>query len=212
MSLPKFNLSKLRESVSRQQSVTREDIRNLLLLERLQAQIGKQSRENEKKYKSEGSNLYFVISIDTCPSNKYVFMHTKELVSYIPNFDQYPLDTSVEGKSITAQLDSWYGNTGTPILDLIYLEFVAIDREKKDGRIHITYSADLDDFEAGLIERDEIEIKIPSDVAMKKAEESIEDFVRIANMVIKCEGEITYYGDGETEIEYTDINMSYRIL
>ena len=211
MSLPKFNLSKLKESVSRQQSATREDIRNLLLLERLQAQIGKQSRANEKKYKSEGYDLYFVISIDACSSNKYVFMHTKELVSHIPNFDEYPLDTSVEGTSLPAQLDLWYGNRGTPILDLIYLEFVAIDREKKDGKIHITYSADLNDFGEGLINRDEIEA-LDAATVIKKAEDSIADFVEIANMVIKCEGEITYFEDGETDIEYTDINMSYRIL
>jgi len=95
MSLPKFNLSKLRESVSRQQSVTRKDIRNLLLLERLQAQIGKQSRVNEKKYKSEGYDLYFVISIDACSSNKYVFIG-EDVVSHIPDFDKYPLDADVE--------------------------------------------------------------------------------------------------------------------
>ena len=211
MSLPKFNLSKLKESVSRQQSATREDIRNLLLLERLQAQIGKQSRANEKKYKSEGYNLYFVISIDACSSNKYVFMHTEELVSHIPNFDEYPLDASVEGTGLPAQLNSWYGNRGTPILDFISLELATIDREKKDGKIHITYSADLNDFEEGLIEMDEIET-LNSATVIKKAEDAIADFVRIANMVIKCEGGITYFEDGETEQEYTDINMSYQIL
>jgi len=210
MSLPKFNLSKLRESVSRQQSVTRKDIRNLLLLERLQAQIGKQSRVNEKKYKSEGYDLYFVISIDACSSNKYVFIG-EDVVSHIPDFDKYPLDADIEGTSLPVQLNLWYGYRGTPILDLIYLEFAAIDSEKKDGKIHITYSADLNDYEVRLIEKYEIET-LDSSTVIKKAEDAIADFVRIANMVIKCEGEITYFEDGETEIEYTDINMSYRIL
>jgi len=62
-----------------------------------------------------------------------------------------------------------------------------------------------------LIEKYEIET-LDSSTVIKKAEDAIADFVRIANMVIKCEGEITYFEDGETEIEYTDINMSYRIL
>ena len=82
--------------------------------------------------------------------------------------------------------------------------------KKKDGKIHITYSADLNDFEEGLI-RDEIETLNWATV-IKKAEDAIADFVRIANMVIKCEGGITYFEDGETEQEYTDINMSYQIL
>ena len=47
MPIPKFNLSKLRDSVSAQQRVTREDIRNLLLLDRLQSQIRKESIDRE---------------------------------------------------------------------------------------------------------------------------------------------------------------------
>ena len=47
MPIPKFNLSKLRDSVSAQQRVTREDIRNLLLLDRLQSQIRKESIKRE---------------------------------------------------------------------------------------------------------------------------------------------------------------------
>jgi len=43
MSLPKFNLSKLRDSVAQQQAVTKKDIANLLLLDRLQAQLSKQA-------------------------------------------------------------------------------------------------------------------------------------------------------------------------
>lgn len=47
MSLPKFNLSKLRKSIVDQQSVTKKDIRNLLLLDRLQAQV--KSENNSRK-------------------------------------------------------------------------------------------------------------------------------------------------------------------
>ena len=47
MSLPKFNLSKLRLAVSRQQAVTKKDIANLLLLDRLQSQLRKQSGERK---------------------------------------------------------------------------------------------------------------------------------------------------------------------
>lgn len=48
MSLPKFNLSKLRESVLKQQSVTKRDIASLLLLDRLQAQIRREKTEESK--------------------------------------------------------------------------------------------------------------------------------------------------------------------
>ena len=43
MSLPKFNLTKLKDSIAKQQTVTKKDIRNLLLLDRLQSQIAKES-------------------------------------------------------------------------------------------------------------------------------------------------------------------------
>jgi len=43
MSIPKFNLSKLRKSVLRQQQVTKKDIANLLLLDRLQSQVKEKS-------------------------------------------------------------------------------------------------------------------------------------------------------------------------
>jgi hypothetical protein len=48
MSLPKFNLSKLRDSVSKQQEVTKKDIANLLLLDRLQAQMRREKTENKE--------------------------------------------------------------------------------------------------------------------------------------------------------------------
>jgi len=47
MSLPKFNLSKLRDSVAQQQAVTKKDIANLLLLDRLQAQLSKQAVKSD---------------------------------------------------------------------------------------------------------------------------------------------------------------------
>jgi hypothetical protein len=49
MPLPKFNLNKLRESVSAQQSATKKDIANLLLLDRLKASIGRQKKTEEIK-------------------------------------------------------------------------------------------------------------------------------------------------------------------
>jgi len=49
MSLPKFNLNKLRESVSAQQAVTKKDIADLLLLDRLRAGISKQKKTEEIK-------------------------------------------------------------------------------------------------------------------------------------------------------------------
>ena len=48
MSIPKFNLHKLRASVASQQTVTKKDIRNLLLLDRLRAGIGKQSQKQKE--------------------------------------------------------------------------------------------------------------------------------------------------------------------
>ena len=53
MSLPKFNLDKLRESVSQQQAITRKDMANLFLLDRLQAQISREKGE----YKGKDINL-----------------------------------------------------------------------------------------------------------------------------------------------------------
>ena len=54
MSLPKFNLSKLRDSVSKQQEVTKKDIANLLLLDRLQAQMRREkAEEKEPKIKED---------------------------------------------------------------------------------------------------------------------------------------------------------------
>ena len=58
MSIPKFNLSKLKEAVSNQQKATRQDIRNLLLLERLQADVLKQNQT--KKSKSKSGEVYKV--------------------------------------------------------------------------------------------------------------------------------------------------------
>ena len=58
MSIPKFNLSKLKEAVSNQQKATRQDIRNLLLLERLQADVSKQNQA--KKSKSKSGEVYKV--------------------------------------------------------------------------------------------------------------------------------------------------------
>lgn len=52
MSIPKFNLSKLRESVFRQQKATRQDIRNLLLLDRLQSDTSKQNQNKKSRGKS----------------------------------------------------------------------------------------------------------------------------------------------------------------
>jgi len=76
MSLPKFNLSKLKEAVSRQQKVTRQDIRNLLLLDRLRSDVTKQRTKSKSRnvgnydykvtirgfdYKWMGSDLAFTI-------------------------------------------------------------------------------------------------------------------------------------------------------
>lgn len=58
MSLPKFNLSKLKESVSRQQKATRQDIQNLLLLDRLQAEVANQ--RTKSKSRNAGSYDYKV--------------------------------------------------------------------------------------------------------------------------------------------------------
>lgn len=49
MSIPKFNLQKLKESVAQQQSATKKDIKNLLLLERLQAEIAKQVESRNQR-------------------------------------------------------------------------------------------------------------------------------------------------------------------
>ena len=48
MSLPRFNLQKLRAAVSAQQAVTKKDIRNLLLLERLRSEFRKQNQEKKE--------------------------------------------------------------------------------------------------------------------------------------------------------------------
>ena len=65
MSIPKFNLSKLRESVAQQQSVTRKDIANLLLLDRLQSMVKKQSFQ-KKKVKPQDNfvtiSIYFQVT------------------------------------------------------------------------------------------------------------------------------------------------------
>jgi len=57
MSIPKFNLSKLKESVAKQQAVTKEDIRNLLLLDRLQSQISSQSSVGRSGFAIKGKRL-----------------------------------------------------------------------------------------------------------------------------------------------------------
>jgi hypothetical protein len=57
MSIPKFNLSKLKESVAKQQAVTKEDIRNLLLLDRLQSQIASQNSLNRSGFAIKGKRL-----------------------------------------------------------------------------------------------------------------------------------------------------------
>ena len=57
MSLPKFNLSKLKESVAKQQAVTKEDIRNLLLLDRLQAQVASQNSLARSGFTIKGKRL-----------------------------------------------------------------------------------------------------------------------------------------------------------
>jgi len=64
MSLPKFNLSRLRESVLRQQSATRKDISNLLLLDRLQSQMRREETEKTEENKiNENEIPYGVILI-----------------------------------------------------------------------------------------------------------------------------------------------------
>jgi len=48
MSLPKFNLNKLRKSVSQQQRDMKKNIADLLLLDRLQAQLNKENKKDKK--------------------------------------------------------------------------------------------------------------------------------------------------------------------
>ena len=82
MSIPKFNLSKLKESVSRQQEATKQDIRNLLLLDRLQSDI---SRQNQTKKSKSKSGEFYKVTINgyQIPLNDDKFYCDIEFTKYI---------------------------------------------------------------------------------------------------------------------------------
>ena len=74
MSIPKFNLSKLRESVMQQQSVTRKDIANLLLLDRLQSMVKRQySQKKNMKSKDNFITIVIMFEITSLDGDFYVF-------------------------------------------------------------------------------------------------------------------------------------------
>ena len=81
MSLPKFNLSKLRDSVAQQQAVTKKDIANLLLLDRLQAMIKSQKPKERKR---ESLDDFITISIDMTKSStsEYFYIYDSRGDSY----------------------------------------------------------------------------------------------------------------------------------
>jgi len=82
MSLPKFNLSKLKEAVSRQQKVTRQDIRNLLLLDRLQAEVAKQ--DQVKKPKDKSGEKYKITIIDfKLPIDSSTLLYNVVITKYV---------------------------------------------------------------------------------------------------------------------------------
>jgi len=82
MSLPKFNLSKLRDSVAQQQAVTKKDIANLLLLDRLQAMVKSQKPKERKR---ESLDNFITISIDMTKSSKseYFYLYDSSYDSYV---------------------------------------------------------------------------------------------------------------------------------
>ena len=79
MSLPKFNLSKLRDSVAQQQAVTKKDIANLLLLDRLQAQLSKQAVKkdpmNVKPLKKGWARINLKLEFSSESDHDYAILH-----------------------------------------------------------------------------------------------------------------------------------------
>jgi hypothetical protein len=81
MSLPKFNLSKLRDSVAQQQAVTKKDIANLLLLDRLQAMI-KSQKPKERKRESLDDFITIDIMMTKSSKDEYFYLYDSGADSY----------------------------------------------------------------------------------------------------------------------------------
>ena len=105
MYLPKFNLSKLRQSVANQQNVTKKDIANLLLLDRLQSQV-----EQVK-----GDDLFY--SFGFKPSGKRYTKKDKKNLKKNPYalFYNVYVDSIIENESEIAMSTQWDSNPSISI-------------------------------------------------------------------------------------------------
>ena len=92
MSLPKFNLDKLRKSVSRQQAVIKKDIANLLLLDRLQSQIARQKGDFKKIDAKLDSNSIRVFLEFTSSNGKPI----KHINLQVERYPRNPTDEKVK--------------------------------------------------------------------------------------------------------------------
>lgn len=167
MSVPKFNLSKLRESVVRQQAVTRRDIANLLLLDRLQSMVKKQSFQKKKvNPKDNLVTIRIIFQVTSHDGDFYIFDNdTLQYKSYTIN------DTNIK-KYLIFDKDNYFDDSvwGHPIssntpegISALFLSAENIETEVD------MYLDDVPPFEP--LEYNQLVIQIPLNVAIHNLRE-----------------------------------------
>ena len=161
MSIPKFNLSKLRESVMQQQSVTRKDIANLLLLDRLQSMVKRQySQKKNMKSKDNFITIGILFEITSVDGDFYVFdndsLEYKAHTINETNIMRYLIFD--QGRCFDDS--SWEAPISSKNLDGISRLFLSIEDKKPDVNM---YLVDKPPFQ--VMEQIQFIIEIPLDVA-----------------------------------------------
>ena len=136
MSIPKFNLSKLRESVVNQQAVTRKDIANLLLLDRLQSMVKKQSFEKKKaETKDDFVTISIYFQVTSLDGEFYIF--DDEILEY----KSYPIDESNIMKYLIFDKGNYFNDSEYPIssknLDGISVLFLSNEKIEPEVDMYI---------------------------------------------------------------------------